>query len=231
MKRQVLCLTAVWALGLPVLLAPAVWGATPVTGTSSAEAVLTVENEVLFALIAEPEFHLRQARMHLQKNSLTETAQALETVGALVRLERARAAEPARDKLIDAIIALGRLARDSMKSTVTGEELSKVARLVHLALAAHYQQMAQAAWAEKAWQVTGQHLYGVELHLRQGLAWIDQALTEEQQGLLKENTVIAKALMDGPGCGNSWAEEAAAPHIAAMGQLMNSVMPPQEAAP
>lgn len=226
MKRQVLCLAAAWALGLPVLLVPTVWGATPATGTSSAEAVLTVKNEVLFTLSAEPEFHLRQARTYLQKNNLTEAAQALETVRAYVRLERARAAEPARDKLLDAIIALGKLERDSTKSTVSEDGFSKVAHLVHLALATHGQQMAQAAWAEKAWQVTGQHLYTAGLHLRQGLVWTDQTLTLEQQGLLKENAVLAKALMDGPGCGNSWAEEAAAPQIAAMGHLIGSVMPP-----
>lgn len=231
MKRQALWLATVWMLGLPMLLIPEVWGATPVAGTSPAKAVLTVENDILFALIAEPEFHLRQARMYLQKNNVAEAAQALETVRAFVRLERARAGEPARDKLLDAIIELGGLTRDSTKLTVSGERLSDVARLVHLALAAHCQQMAQASWAEKAWQVTGQHLYGAGLHLRQGLAWVDQALTDEQQGLLKENMVLAKALMDGPGCGNSWAEEAAAPQIAAMGHLISSAMPSQVAVP
>jgi len=230
MKRRVLCLVTAGTLGLSMLPISEVWCATPGPGTTPAKTVLTVENDILFAFLAEPEYHLRRAQAYLQKNDFPEATQELETVRAFVRLERARAEPPAVDKLIDALIELGAFTRASKKSTATAKGLARVALLVHLALANHTQQMAQASWADKAWQVTGQHLYGAELHLRQGLAWSDQVLKDEQQNLLKENAVLAKALMEGSGCGNSWAEEAAAPQIAAMRQLLEAVWTPTSVA-
>jgi hypothetical protein len=192
-----------------------------------AESVLTVRNDTLFALIPETEPYLQQARSYLQQNKAAAAGHALETVVAFVRLEMARSTDPARDKLLDAAIALDRLAGDTDKPSVALGRFAEVSRLVHMALAAHNRQMAQATWAEKAWQVTGQHLYGSELHIRQGLAWADQTLTDKQQALLKENTVLAKALMDGPGCGNDWAEKAVAPQIVAMGNLVGALLPAQ----
>jgi hypothetical protein len=60
------------------------------------------------------------------------------------------------------------------------------------------------------------------------MAWEKHALTTEQQALLRENTILAEALMDGPGCGNSWAVDAAAPQITAMGQLIQAIMTADE---
>lgn len=97
------------------------------------------------------------------------------------------------DMLIDATLDLDKLVRDSVHGVVGMQQLADVARLTHLALAAHSRQLAQASWAQKA--------------------------------LLKENAILAKALMDGPGCGNSWAEDAAEPQIVAMGHLMDALKP------
>lgn len=225
MKRQTVWLAAVWSLGFPIIMASEVRGAMPAAAISPAEAVLTVKNDTLFALIAEPEYHLNLARTYLQAGQGADASRALEAVQAFVWLERARAAQPAMDMLIDATIDLDKLARDSARGAVTVPQLADVARLTHLALAAHYQQMAQDAWAQKAWQVTGQHLHAAELHIRQGMAWGGPTLTNQQQAILKENAVLADALMDGPGCGNSWAEDAAGPQITAMGHLMDTLKP------
>lgn len=192
---------------------------------SPGEVVLTVKNDTLFALITEPEYHLNQARAYMHAGQGAEAARALEAVQAFVWLERARAAQPTMDMLVDATLDLDKLARDSVHGAVGMQQLADAARLTHLALAAHYRQLAQASWAQKAWQVTGQHLHAAGLHIRQGVAWGGAVLTDQQQALLKENAILAKALMDGPGCGNSWAEDAAEPQIVAMGHLMDALKP------
>lgn len=223
MKRHIVWMAVVWTLGLLTVIVDEGWGAMPVPKLSPAESVLTVKNDTLFALIGEPEYHLTQARDSLQSGRGAEAARAFEVVQAFVWLERARASGSAMELLIDAIIDLDKLVGDSARGVANMQQLVDTARLTHLALASHYQQMAQAAWQQKVWQVTGQHLHATGLHIRQGMAWRGQILTDEQQALLKENDFLAEALMDGPGCGNGWAEDAAQGHIAAMGQLVDGL--------
>ncbi|MDK2848701.1 MAG: hypothetical protein PWP34_2054 [Desulfuromonadales bacterium] len=228
MRQQIVWLVAVLTIVMAALSRPSVKDAIAETASPPVDSMLKVSNDVLFGLIDEPEFYLRQALIDLEAGKADATIAALKKVKVFVRLERSRATEPALDKLVDAIIGLDRVAREVRKASSAVTSLSEVAHLTHLALAAHYFQLAQAAWAEKIWQTTGQHLYAAERHIRQGMAWEKHALATEQQTLLRENTVLAEALMDGPGCGNSWAEDVAAPQIAAMGELIEAVMTADE---
>lgn len=225
MKRQVSWLAAILIVGMMPLVGIAPRGTVAMAASSPMGSVLTVSNDTLFALIGEPEYRLQQALMYADENQTEAEIAALDTVRAFVQLERSRATEPALDKLVDAIIALNTLTRNLNKPLPDMLQLSEVAYLTHLALAAHYQQLAQTAWAKKIWQTTGQHLHAADLHIRQGLGWGEHVLTKEQQALLGENKILAEALMDGPGCGNSWAADAAAPQIGAMGQLIDILMP------
>ncbi|ABA90036.1 hypothetical protein Pcar_2801 [Syntrophotalea carbinolica DSM 2380] len=225
MKRQVIWVAAILIVGVMPLMGITPKGEVAMAAGSPMESVLTVSNDTLFALIGEPEYRLRQAAMYVDENKTEAAVAALHTVRAFVQLERSRATEPALDKLVDAIIALDTLARNLGKPSPDMLQLSEVAYLTHLALAAHYQQLAQTAWTNEIWQTTGQHLHAADLHTRQGLAWGEHVLTDKQQALLGENKILAEALMDGPGCGNSWAADAAAPQIGAMGQLIDVLMP------
>lgn len=231
MQRQILWLAVVAALGLPTIMVIKGWGAMPAPGRSPDEVVLTVKNDTMFALIGEPEYHLVLARTSLQSGLGAEAARALEAVQAFVWLERARAAAAAMDMLIDATVDLDKLVSDSARGVLTMPQLADAARLTHRALASHYQLMAQAAWAQRAWRVTGQHLHAAGLHIRQGMAWGGPALTDPQRALLKENDFLAEALMDGPGCGNSWAEDAAEAQITAIGKLMEALKSATTVAP
>lgn len=231
MQRQIVWLAVVAALGVPTIMVMEGWGAMPAAGISPAEVVLTVKNDTLFALIREPEYRLTQARTSLQSGRGAEAARALEAVQAFVWLERARAASPAMDMLIDATIDLDKLVSDSARGVLSMPQLADAARLTHMALASHYQLMAQAAWAQRVWQVTGQHLHAAGLHIRQAMAWGGSVLTDPQQALLKENEFLAEALMDGPGCGNSWAEDAAQARITAIGQLVDALKPAKAVLP
>lgn len=223
MERRLFWLAAVWISGLLALVGFPVAGAGPGSATAPQDVVLQVSNDILFALVGEPEDGLRRALGFLDESRSKEVSGQINRVLAFVRLERSRASEPALDKLVDAMIALDALAGEAGKGSVSKAKLTDIARLTHRALAAHYLQLAVESWNGKIWQATGQHLSAAALHLRQGVGWSGVNITPAQQALLTENDTVAGALMDGPGCGNSWVVDAAAPQIDAMKPLIDGI--------
>ncbi len=197
-----------------MVFAVARWSpAQPVSTSSGSQGFF---GEAMDTLVAEPDYHFSQARAHLQKGETDQALVELAKGVAFLKLEAGRSTAPAQEELTDAVFDLEKAARSIKRKTVAAGELDRTCGRALEALARHRFLLARDAWSGKDWQKTGGHLQAAVLHLQQLRTWGGEEWSAERTKIVEEAGVVAKALIEGPGCGTDWVPKAT---DSALGQL------------
>ena len=158
------CAIATWLQASPVFASGA-------TADTQAGFVVAPEG-VLTPLIDEPEHHFHMASSSFARGDRFKAATDIRAGAALVRLEAARHDATNRAGLESATKQLDELAVGVATGSVKSpKELKETFARADLALARHYQEMAEASMAQNEPEKTGNWIRGAADSLEDGAEW------------------------------------------------------------
>ena len=179
------------------------------------EGQILVDEDVLDALVDEPEHQFQGAHESFLKKDWKAAASKIRKGAAFLKLEAGRAKDESKKALIASVKELEKLAAKVEKGTATSaRELDNAFARAHQALGEHHYLRASKSWTKKAVSKAGHDLRAAANHLENSSAWAGHKLETGTGAVIKDARILAGKMIAGTG----WVDEEVGKGIKSVGQ-------------
>jgi hypothetical protein len=164
------------------------------------EGYVIVEEEDWLVLEDDLLRHFHQARESFLKKEMKVAASEIRKSGVFLKVEAAQATAESKKALLASAHELEKLASDVKAGAVkSAKDLDDAFVGVHLALARHHHEKAQAAQAKNEHKTIGHYLRAAAAHLEQALAWAGHKSEAAVISVIDGARVVGGKLIKGAG--------------------------------
>lgn len=163
------------------------------------EGFLLIEEDVLYMLADEPNFHFHQARLDFLRRANEDAANDVRKAGAMLKLAVANAHSGEGKKQLQAsLVELFALSEGlAMKKPVTTKLMDRVFARAHLALAQYNKDEALRHLEKGEFEKVGIHLRSASHDIEHAMAWAGEDVPDNSAMALQQAVKLAEQLAAG----------------------------------